>query len=94
MKKLWLLIVLVAFLAMLYAPAVVAAPPGSDDGLMTPDGSDPGGTIDPPPPIDPPDGDPWDPGAKIIAPRNDDKTVQSEFWVVIKIWSIRIICTR
>ena len=68
MRKLVTLMIMLALFAMCFAPAVVAAPPGSNDGMAGTQGSDPdGGTNppDPPPPIDPPDDDPWGSGNKI-----------------------------
>ena len=92
MKKLWLIIVLLAFVVMLYAPAVVAAPPGSDSGMSQTDSDDPDVGINPP--EDPPDADPWEAGSKIITPDQNENNDPLDFRVVIKIWSIRLIFVR
>lgn len=89
MKKLWLIIMLLAFVVMLYAPAVVAAPPGSDSGMSQTDSDDPDDGINPP--EDPPDTDPWSPGGKMIAPTSNEDNVQTRFWIVVEIWSIKLI---
>jgi hypothetical protein len=90
MRKLVTLMIMLALFAMCFAPAVVAAPPGSDNGMAGTNGADPDGGEDPP--IDPPDGDPWEPAGKMATP--DEDNMDMDFWLVIKIWSIRIICVR
>jgi len=93
MRKVLTLIVLLAFFVMSFAPAIVAAPPSGDGGFSVNNNSTDG--EDPPtdPPVDPPDGDPWEPGAKVIAPNDDGTDAQTEFWIVIKIWSVKVICS-
>ncbi|RKX29229.1 MAG: hypothetical protein DRP46_07500 [Candidatus Zixiibacteriota bacterium] len=93
MRKVLTLIVLLAFFVMSFAPAIVAAPPSGDGGFSVNNNSTDG--EDPPtdPPVDPPDGDPWSPGSKIVPLSGDDDNIKTDFWILIKIWSVKVICS-
>nr|MBN2278553.1 hypothetical protein [candidate division Zixibacteria bacterium] len=100
MRKLILLIFLVAFMAVTLPSAAIADPPWKPDN-NTPDGMDGDDPIGDPPVV-PPWDDPWGPGSKPVAGIEDNGNSPDNsiwfrtdlFYLVIKIQNIRLIVMK
>jgi len=101
MRKLLFLIIMVAFLAVIIPPQVLAEPPTGNNDLITPDGADGDNPIGDPP-IVPPWDDPWGPGSKpVVDNDNSNNIVDQPFWLrtdlirlMVKIQGIRLIVMK